>query len=52
MKKANSLNCILKEINCVDENSVHDTIKYLVAKIFFNDLFQKKLCKEEIRLIL
>jgi small GTP-binding protein len=38
IEKANSLNCILKEINCVDENSVHDTIKYLVAKIFFNDL--------------
>ena len=38
VEKANSLNCILKEINCVDENSVHDTIKYLVAKIFFNDL--------------
>ena len=37
-EKANSLNCVLKEINCVDENSVHDTIKYLVAKIFFNDL--------------
>ena len=38
LEKANSLNCILREINCVDDNSVHDTIKYLVAKIFFNDL--------------
>ena len=37
-EKANSLNCILKEINCVDEDSVHDIIKYLVAKIFYNDL--------------
>ena len=37
-EKANSLNCILKEINCVDEDSVHEIIKYLVAKIFFNDL--------------
>ena len=37
-EKANSLNCTLKEINCVDEDSVHDIIKYLVAKIFFNDL--------------
>ena len=37
-EKANSLNCILKEINCVDEDSVHEIIKYLIAKIFFNDL--------------
>ena len=34
IEKANSLNGILKEINYVDENSVHDTIKYLVAKYF------------------
>ena len=38
IEKANSLNCVLREINCVDESSVHETIKYLVAKIFFNDL--------------
>ena len=37
-EKANSLNCTLKEINCVDEDSVHEIIKYLIAKIFFNDL--------------
>ena len=37
-EKAKSLNCILKEINCVDEDSVHEIIKYLIAKIFFNDL--------------
>ena len=37
-EKANSLNCILKEINCVDEDSVHEIMKYLIAKIFFNDL--------------
>ena len=47
VEKANSLNCILKEINCVDENSVHDTIKYLVAKIFFNDLDDSE--KEKIK---
>ena len=51
IEKANSLNCILKEINCVDENSVHDTIKYLVAKIFFNDLddIEKEKVKEMLK---
>ena len=38
LEKANSLNCVLREINCVDEDSVHETIKYLIAKIYFNDL--------------
>ena len=49
-EKANSLNCILREINCVDEDSVHETIKYLVAKIFFNDLDDIE--KEKIKTIL
>ena len=49
-EKANSLNCILREINCVDEDSVHETIKYLVAKIFFNDLDDIE--KEKIKNIL
>jgi small GTP-binding protein len=51
IEKANSLNCILKEINFVDENSVHDTIKYLVAKIFFNDLddIEKEKVKEMLK---
>ena len=51
IEKANSLNCILKEINCVDENSVHDTIKYLVGKIFFNDLddIEKEKVKEMLK---
>ena len=47
IEKANSLNCVLREINCVDENSVHETIKYLVAKIFFNDLDDNE--KDEIK---
>jgi len=48
--KANTLNCIFKEINCVDENSVHDTIKYLVAKIFLGELDDTE--KENIKKIL
>ena len=47
IEKANMLNCPLKEINCVDENSVHDSIKYLIAKIFFDDLGDKE--KEELK---
>ncbi len=47
IEKANSLNCVLREINCVDDNSVHETIKYLVAKIFFNDLDDNE--KDEIK---
>ena len=46
-EKAKSLNCILREINCVDENSVHDTIKYLIAKIFYSDLDDEN--KEKIK---
>ena len=46
-EKSNSLNCTVKEINCIDEDTVHDTIKYLVAKIFFNDLDDNE--KEEIK---
>ena len=45
--KANAFNCILREINCVDENSIHEIIKYLVAKIFYNDLDDAQ--KEEIK---
>ena len=45
-EKAKSLNCSFREINCVDENSVHDTFKYLISKIYFNDLDDKE--KEEI----
>ena len=45
-EKANSLNCSFREINCVDENSVHDTFKYLISKIYFNNLDDKE--KEEI----
>ena len=41
-KKANLLNCSFREINCVDENSVHDTFKYLISKIYFNDLDDKE----------
>ena len=41
------LNCPVKEINCVDENSVHDSIKYLIAKIFLDDLDDKE--KEELK---
>jgi len=46
-EKSNSLNCTVKEINCIDEDPVHDTIKYLVAKIFFSDLDDNE--KEEIK---
>ena len=45
-EKAKSLNCSFREINCIDENSVHDTFKYLISKIYFNDLDDKE--KEEI----
>ena len=50
-EKANLLNCILKEINCVDEDSVHDIIKYLIAKIFYNDLdeFEKENIKNKLK---
>ena len=47
VEKANILNCPVKEINCVDENSVHDSIKYLIAKIFLDDLDDKE--KEELK---
>ena len=47
VEKANILNCQVKEINCVDENSVHDSIKYLIAKIFLDDLDDKE--KEELK---
>ena len=47
VEKANAFNCILREINCIDENSVHEIIKYLVAKIFYNDLDVSQ--KEEIK---
>jgi len=46
-EKSNSLNCTVKEINCIDETPVHDTIKYLVAKIFYSDLDDNE--KEEIK---
>ena len=45
-EKAKSLNCSFREINCVDENSAHDTFKYMISKIYFNDLDDKE--KEEI----
>ena len=45
-EKAKSLNCSFREINCIDENSAHDTFKYLISKIYFNDLDDKE--KEEI----
>lgn len=41
-EKANSNNCELKETNCIDEDSVHNTIKYFVAKIFFDDLEEEE----------
>ena len=47
VEKANILNCQVKEINCVDESSVHDSIKYLIAKIFLDDLDDKE--KEELK---
>ena len=47
VEKANILNCPLIEINCVDENSVHNSIKYLIAKIFLDDLDDKE--KEELK---
>jgi small GTP-binding protein len=50
VEKANNLNCLIKEINCVDEDSVHHTIKYLIAKIFFNDLDENE--KENLKKIL
>ena len=46
-EKANALNCSLREINCVDKDSVHDSIKYLIAKIFLDDLDEKE--KEELK---
>ena len=46
-EKANSLNCELREINCIDEEMVHNTMKYLVAKIFFEDLDDEQ--KERIK---
>ena len=50
LEKANSLNCDLREINCIDEDSVHEAIKYLVAKIYYNDLDENE--KENIKNIL
>ena len=47
VEKANVLNCSLREINCVDKDSVHDSIKYLIAKIFLDDLDEKE--KEELK---
>ena len=47
VEKANALNCSLREINCVDKDSVHDSIKYLIAKIFLDDLDEKE--KEELK---
>ena len=47
IEKSNAMNCQLKEINCVDNNSVHDSIKYLIAKIFLDDLDDKE--KEELK---
>jgi small GTP-binding protein len=47
VEKANALNCSLREINCVDKYSVHDSIKYLIAKIFLDDLDDKE--KEELK---
>ena len=46
-EKATLLNCELREINCIDEEMVHNTMKYLVAKIFFEDLDDTQ--KEQIK---
>ena len=46
-EKALNLGCELLEINCnKDEDSVHNVIKNLISKIYFNDL--KKEEKEKI----
>ena len=47
VEKAKVLNCSIREINCVDKDSVHDSIKYLIAKIFLDDLDEKE--KEELK---
>jgi len=41
--KANQLGCDLKEINCnKDPENVHNIIKYLVSKIYFNSLNEEE----------
>lgn len=36
--KSKRLRCDCKETNCIDENSVFNTVKYFVATIYYNDL--------------
>lgn len=37
-EKAKLLKCEIKETNCVDEESVRNIVKYLISKIYYNDL--------------
>lgn len=38
LEKANSLNCEIREVSCIDTTSVKESIKYLIAMIFYQDL--------------
>ena len=36
--KTQKLKCECKEVNCIDENSVNNIVKYFVSNIYYNDL--------------
>ena len=36
--KSKKYKCILKEGNCIEENSVNEIVKYFLANIYYNDL--------------
>lgn len=44
-EKGTAFKCDVKETSCIDENSVQDCLKYLIAKIYYEELSEEK--KEE-----
>lgn len=38
LEKANALNCEIREVSCIDSITVKESIKYLIAMIFYHDL--------------
>ena len=41
-EKAVSLKCDVRESSCVDEKGIQECIKYLIAKIYYEDLPEDK----------
>ena len=41
-EKAGSIKCDVRESNCVDEKGIQECIKYLIAKIYYEDLPEDK----------